>query len=525
MEDNRPAQRPPENDSSGPPSLPPGADIWDSEGEVNFWQNLRWFLSRAVALLAAFVLLAVALTGVAGWYTSRSQFCRSCHIMEPYYVSWQESSHHDVSCIKCHFPPGAGEKIRGKLLGLVQLVKYVTETAGPRPAAEIPDASCLRSGCHETRLLSGRIDYRGIPFDHRPHLEEAKRGKQLRCTSCHSQIVQGSHMTVTPSTCHLCHFKDVQFNEGLGACTRCHQIPEKEFELGGGTKFTHELALEKGVDCADCHADLIRGNGDVPRERCSVCHNREDDFKRIDDHVFMHETHVTDHHVACLSCHVEIKHVRDPQLVAHAAADCTACHAGQHGEQVALMEGCGARTGQAKIPGKASLRISCMACHRQRKVSPTGTVVWNASAGNCLTCHDREMTETWESYNKTLRDSLDGLEAALHRIRAALPGAELSADRSRTMAAQLDDVVHDLAFLRVGNGIHNIHYADYLTRNLVNRLTELCQEVKIEVPEIALPEQLRREKGTGGAKPPPPGKSGAAEPPAGPPAEALPVTE
>lgn len=492
MEDNRPVQGPSACDPSGPPPLPPGADIWDSEGEVNFWQNLRWFLSRAVALLAAFVLMAAALTGLAGWYTSRSEFCRSCHIMEPYYVSWQQSSHHDVSCIKCHFPPGAGEKIRGKLLGLVQLVKYVTATAGPRPAAEISDASCLRGGCHETRLLSGRIDYHGIPFDHRPHLEEVKRGKQLRCTSCHSQIVQGSHMTVTPSTCFLCHFKDMPFNEGLGACTRCHQVPDKVFELGGDTKFSHDLAIEKGVDCVDCHADLIRGNGEVPRDRCGECHNREDHVKRIDDHVFMHEMHVTDHKVDCLSCHMEIKHVRDPQLVAHAAADCAACHTGQHGEQVALMEGSGARTSQAKLPGKASLRISCMACHRQREVSPTGTVVWQASTDNCLACHDRQRTDTYQAHSKTLRDSLDGLDATLTRIRKAMPDAGVSPERSQAIAKELDDILHDLTFLRVGNGIHNLHYADFLTRSLVDRLTELCRELKIEVPEIALPEPPRK---------------------------------
>ena len=164
----------------------------------------------------------------AGWYTSRPQFCASCHIMEPYYKSWQESSHKDVTCIECHFPPGVGGKIRGKMLGLVQLAKYMTQSAGPRPTAEISDASCLRSGCHETRLLTGRVDFHGIPFDHVPHLSPNRRGRQLRCTSCHSQLVQGEHMTVTTSTCFLCHFKGQPLNEGLGACTHCHQIPTQE---------------------------------------------------------------------------------------------------------------------------------------------------------------------------------------------------------------------------------------------------------------------------------------------------------
>ena len=153
MDENRPVPPPSAGDPGGPPLPPAGSDPRDAEGEVNFWQNLRWFLSRGVALIAAFVLMGAALTGLAGWYTSRSEFCRSCHIMEPYYVSWQESSHHDVSCIKCHFPPGAGEKIRGKMLGLVQLVKYVTATAGPdglRPRSPTPAASAAaatKRGC------------------------------------------------------------------------------------------------------------------------------------------------------------------------------------------------------------------------------------------------------------------------------------------------------------------------------------------------------------------------------------------
>jgi len=310
-----------EGDSLGPELPPNEADVrpgWRVRWGGPMRQKLRalrrtarWLLIRAAMLVSMFLLFLLVVTGGAAWYTSRSEFCKSCHIMEPYFKSWQESSHKDVPCIKCHFPPGFAEEVRGKMLGLVQLAKYVTQSAGPRPAAEIPDASCLRSGCHETRLLSGRVDFHGIPFDHTPHLGELRRGKQLRCTSCHSQIVQGKHMAVTTSTCFLCHFKEGHFNEGLGACTRCHQIPDKKFDLGGGAVFTHDLAYERGVDCVNCHGDLIRGKGEVPHERCLVCHNREDDLKRIDDHVFMHQTHVTDHKIDCLECHLAIQHSLD----------------------------------------------------------------------------------------------------------------------------------------------------------------------------------------------------------------------
>ena len=483
------------NESIGPSqhdeeieSSPAEYALWNSMSDATGWQKTRWLAARAVALLGTLLLLGLTAVGFAGWYTSRPEFCRSCHIMEPYYVSWQHSSHKDVSCIKCHFPPGVAEKVRGKMLGLVQLAKYVTQSAGPRPAAEIPDASCLRSGCHETRLLSGRIEFQGIPFDHGPHLDELRRGKRLRCTSCHSQIVQGAHMKVTTTTCFLCHFKGEHFNEGLGACTRCHQIPENDFDLGGDVTFNHDLAYEKGVDCAKCHGDLIRGQGEVPRERCGVCHNRQDDLARIDDHEFVHQLHVTDHKVDCLSCHLAIQHSLDGQRIAHAAADCASCHPNHHQEQVNMLQGTGARTIQAHASSMIVARIACPSCHRIREVSATGTVVWKASTESCLDCHEPDAASRLESYSSALRDSLTDIEAAIGRVRDTVGSAELPADRASEISLKLDDLQNDLSFLRVGNGVHNIHYADTLTRALVEQLTSFCDELRIEKPEITLPQ-------------------------------------
>ena len=451
----------------------------------SYWQRARYIVLGVIAVGGAILLTLGMLTSGAAMYTSRSQFCVSCHIMEPYYVSWQESSHKDVACIKCHFPPGAGEKVRGKMLGLVQLLKYVTATAGPRLSAEISDASCLR--CHDTRLLAGRVDFHGVPFDHRPHLSDLRRGKRLRCTSCHSQIVQGAHMTVTTSTCFLCHFKDGLFNEGLGTCTRCHQIPEGQFDLGGGVKFSHDLAYEHGVDCANCHGDLIRGNGDVPRERCTACHNREDDLKRIDDHVFMHQVHVTDHKVDCLECHLEIQHSLDRQRIEHAAADCKACHPNQHGEQVRMLLGDGAKSISARHGGMAVAGISCPSCHQVKEISPTGTVLWRASTAICAECHDEGATERLRTRHEQLQGSLADVEAGLLRAGEAVGGAGLNETQKAEITKRLSDLNDDLQFIRVGNSIHNMHYADSLIRAVVDKLSAICRELNIPEPTINLP--------------------------------------
>ena len=146
-------------------------------------------------------------------------------------------------------------------------------------------------------------------------------------------------MAVTATTCFLCHFKDEPFNEGLAACTHCHQIPEKQYDLGGGVKFTHELAYQKGIDCIACHADVIRGKGDVPRERCLVCHNREGDLARIGDYAFMHAKHVAEHAVDCLDCHLRIEHSFDKQRLTRMPPPTAAVATRPPQAQIEMFEG------------------------------------------------------------------------------------------------------------------------------------------------------------------------------------------
>ncbi len=472
-----------------PLSFPPEAEVHEPLSVRFVLRRFKILAVQGAALLGVCLLLLLLGTGTAGWYTSRSQFCNSCHIMEPYYVSWQESSHRDVACTKCHFPPGVAEKVRGKVLGLVQLAKYVTQTQGPRPSAEIPDASCLRSGCHETRLLSGRVDYNGIAFDHARHYGESTRGIQLRCTSCHSQIVQGQHMTVTPTTCFLCHFKNEFFNEGLGACTRCHQIPEESFDLGGGVPFTHALAYEQGVDCQSCHADLIRGNGEVPVERCTVCHNREHDLERIGDVMFIHQTHVADHKVDCLSCHLQLHHSLDTNSVATAAAECSKCHLNPHDMQVAMLEGKGARLIPEHRSSMLAARLSCFTCHKQKEVSPTGSVLMKASLQTCVGCHASHEIAGLQTYHEQLRELLVTLENDLPRVETSLAEASLEPTQRAELTRRLNDLQHDIRFLHAGNDIHNSHYASELTDQVLEQLTDLCRTLDLEPPDVQLPEK------------------------------------
>ena len=247
--------------------------------------------------------------------------------------------------------------------------------------------------------------------------------------------------------------------------------------------FTHDLAYEKGVDCAICHGDLIRGKGEVPRERCLVCHNRESDLKRINDHVFMHKVHVTDHAVNCLACHLEIQHSLERDKIVRAASQCTSCHPNQHQEQIHMLEGIGAELVPSHPNDMLTIRLECKSCHRAKEVSATGTVLWKGSADACAMCHDASQVTKLMSYHSQMRAALAG-NWSNPRARCERPWNQpLAANRVAAIQTELNDIEHDFDFLRAANDIHNIHYASKLNQTLLQRLSSLCRELKITEPK------------------------------------------
>jgi hypothetical protein len=95
---------------------------------------------RAVGFVAA---LALGFVGMitAVEITSRPQFCGSCHVMAPYYASWQQSGHKNVACVECHISPGVTAEIRKKYEALSMVARYFTGTYSQNPWTEVDDAA------------------------------------------------------------------------------------------------------------------------------------------------------------------------------------------------------------------------------------------------------------------------------------------------------------------------------------------------------------------------------------------------
>jgi hypothetical protein len=75
----------------------------------------------------------------------------------------------------------------------------------------------------------------------------------------------------------------------------------------------------------------------------------------------------------------------------------------------------------------------------------------------------------------------------LARARQALDEAGLDDARTAEFTQRLRDLDADIRFLRIGNSIHNMHYADSLIRALDDKLRAVCRDLNIDEPAVDLP--------------------------------------
>jgi nitrate/TMAO reductase-like tetraheme cytochrome c subunit len=401
----------------------------------------------------------VAALGTIGFieYSAQPSFCRNCHNMEPYYQSWATSSHNQVACIQCHYAPGIQAEAMGKLQAANQVVKYVTGAYGAmRPWAEIEDAACLRSGCHDLRKVEGVVDYQGVRFDHTQHLGQLRRGKQLRCTSCHSQIVQGDHVAVTPSTCYLCHFKAREGEDFAASCVACHQSPPRVVSPAGYV-VDHEQLVADLVSCVSCHEQVTHGNGHAERARCVNCHNDTGLLEQYENTTLLHRVHIAERNVECMQCHTPIEH-HLMDLADMTQLECAACHTGVHVDQQRMYAGTGGH-GTEDAPSSMYLaRVSCQGCHALSSQIRGHVAVRIAGEASCMSCHGIRYANILPAWQADLERKIGIVEDVVRQARAAGVRRGSPADSLVLLAAD------NVRLVREGRGAHNVTYADRLLR-------------------------------------------------------------
>lgn len=395
---------------------------------------------KGVWIFIGFVFLCFAATLTAAYKVSETPwFCGTCHNMKVYVDSWKASTHKDVPCLSCHYKPGFWNHLVGKWKdGQVSLVYFVTGKVITRPHAEIDDQSCLQSGCHKRENLNKDIAFKNVIFNHVQHLDKMKRDMQLRCTTCHSQIVQGTHITVTEENCFICHFqKGKGEKEYFTGCTSCHFEARGDIKVGS-FNFNHKKFVKRGVKCETCHTNVVTGDGRVQENACLQCHNKREILEAKYTHEFLHKNHVTDHKVECFLCHTSIKHgIVKAHSMGGDFGECAKCHkANIHETNLSMYLGKGSKLASSVPDRKALLNMDCSVCHKP------GTNL-AAAEGSCKNCHGsltEGMVERWKKLVKAKQD-------------------ELQKDLPKAQGKVRDHILHDQELLRKGNPAHNILYA------------------------------------------------------------------
>ncbi len=409
--------------------------------------------------------------------TSQPSFCKTCHYMEPYYDSWKASVHSDVTCTQCHFPPGLAGTIRGKIEGLVQVVNYVSSSYSRRkPWAEIEDASCLRSGCHVVEKLNSDVVFKGVHFNHKKHLAPMRLGKELRCTSCHSQIVQGDHIKVSETTCFLCHFKESEFRTKnlvakMSDCKKCHQWENLSKEEREKSKFDHLMVTKNNIKCKQCHTNPVIGDGFVPKENCYKCHWDMERLGRFDEVELLHTQHIKEHKVECINCHFPIQH-KINRLDPQSELNCNMCHTDMHHEQKALFTGIKIDSIEGIPNPMYTVGLDCSSCHIFHQTIDGDSSVKTAKPKSCETCHGKGYAKLLKMWEKSTDRKIKDLRSNIRKTKSVLAKAnKKNKKKANKVIANADNILH---ILTKGKAIHNVTYSyslinkgnDYLNQAL-----------------------------------------------------------
>lgn len=397
--------------------------------------------------------------------SNSTETCKSCHLMEPYINEWKDSVHKDVKCTTCH------------KLGFNFFTKVSFETLtglyNPQPIAVVNDNACIK--CHPLSQLSKPVFYKNrVYFDHSKHIGKSVREMLLTCETCHPSVTHGSELkTVDEDACISCHFISAPRGEAITGCPSCHGSPTRTVDLHG-MKFNHKSYLTKGMQCNQCHLDVIQGKGEVPRDRCHKCH--EDRSYKYSNPVFVHNTHVTKEHLTCDKCHKPMHH-GEIHMIQALQSDCTDCHLDRHNYQREMYMGIGA-TETANMPDSMFLtQVSCEGCHPDIEINISNPKLSKAqslreTAKACVECHGKPYDKLMYHWIAIGGNMLSYVNTTINKTTAMIEHTNVSSFKKLKAKKLLMDARFNERFVALAKPSHNIRYTQQILMNSLNMLNK-----------------------------------------------------
>jgi len=226
----------------------------------------RFIRVRRLIYLSSFItfftLVVIGVVSYAGFnYTESVRFCgQFCHtVMEPEYITYQNSAHSRVSCVDCHVGPNAGGFTKSKISGIRMIFATIfgrfsrpiaTPISSLRPTREV----CEK--CHRPEKFHGDKLYVKdgyLPDEANTHVQTVLL-MRIGSGGYRGQVAQGIHWHVSPQ--HSVYFQEdstrpdsikrIRMVDHDGAITVYRRSDDQE--KPGEQRPSYRL-----MDCLDCH--------------------------------------------------------------------------------------------------------------------------------------------------------------------------------------------------------------------------------------------------------------------------------
>lgn len=321
----------------------------------------RWLVRGGISFAILLVVMSIMAVGTE-YYTSRPEFCASCHVMHAYYEGWSSDVHAAADaraiCVDCHYAPGEHHTLMAKFRGLSQVASYFTGRYGAsRPRAHVSTASCLTSECHGDQSFMDKVLQLGtVTFVHAKHMnpdsemltaarsEFAEARARLVKAVGAEQVDQIDHIAGQLGTASQMHSKLREHMESAGLESNINDAIDYAGQLHVKLRVDH---LEN-LQCASCH-QFDASLGDhfaVSKQTCYTCHFMNQPFNTstgecLSCHeppsgpvaihemsatssspVMMDHTTILENNVDCVSCHSDLLHGTGTVTI----RECTNCH-------------------------------------------------------------------------------------------------------------------------------------------------------------------------------------------------------
>lgn len=128
-------------------------------GRACLSRRWRFKVMAALGIASGMALLAFSASNAASYLSDRPEACINCHIMVPFYATWQRSSHASAAvCNDCHVPQDS--KLRGLFFKAMDGARHAwvfTIRGEPQvfrlnqAAVPVVQKNCVR--CHEHQIM------------------------------------------------------------------------------------------------------------------------------------------------------------------------------------------------------------------------------------------------------------------------------------------------------------------------------------------------------------------------------------